>query len=722
MVTFFSLIFWSVADRNREISPASRLRSVLLKVPFGLLPGMLIIILNSVSKSVPDIFFLIVLLFVNLLPGVILTLSIRYLCERFVYSEFLIIVLLGLVFFGSVYLMFLNSFNGPGFVFYDIFLGKVQTGGEVRWIYGLSSDISVFFLNRLIAVFSGIGLIIVLSPGKRKYGVGILTLCIVSSVAFPDAFGFSRGDSSLKKILKAKVRTEHFTINYIPGVFSNKEIEYLKDQFEWEYEKVSKILIVPENYKIEAYLVNNNNFLPGGTGDNLAAFRSSKVHAKKMYLICFRDRNIPHILSLRHEIVHALTLDWSGYTASALPTVEGLAEAIERNYYLGPELHYQAAALLKKGLLPPLDSFYTNIGFLKTATAYAYDLSGSFTGFLMYKYNVGSFSRMAAGYDWHDAYGKSLLELESEWHEFLRECIVSDRNTEFLCKEYNESKKRNFFRRSVKNTQSFKDQDFSELRTKYRRFLKEKQYDEILCMLENRNDTWSIRWKASVLRRMGKQREAIQLIDGNIQREGIDRILLLSLKRNCAIDIEDWGKAIEAEEQFSDDFPDITEKYQKENMWLSILKDEKLRNIFSEALRSDKQEMYRILYDNRDLSPVISFLAANCSLLASQNRITIDFDHPNYGIIFAVSWDDSLGFIPYYELYNSYKSFLEWPGCNSETKALIFLALGRTAYHSGFYNEAEACLNSAFPLFDLPYFKIETTEWLERVKWKRMGK
>ncbi len=695
--TFLVVCFWIIADKIREDSSFYRLRGILFSCFYGLIPALFLMVLVSSFRSGQDIAIQIFFFFANLFPGLVLLLSLRYLIEKIIKSDILIFFIITVIVGLSVLLTLEQIASGPGQVFYNIFFGRIHIVGAAHESIGYLSGYSVFILNRLWVLFLGISLVIIGDGKNIAKGVAFFVIAVTVAFFMPLTFGLSSEGVFLDKIVKARVNTEHFRIHYIPGIFSRQEIELLKDQFEWEYYYVSSILSVKAENPLNVYLVNNNSFLPGGKGDNLSALGSGIFSDEKIYLICFRDKEIPHILSLRHEIVHALTLNWYSINSYSFPMIEGLAVAIDRNYNLGPQYHFESAALEHYDSLPSVDTFYNNTGFLEMPATNAYDLAGSFTGFLMYKYGAGSFSQVAAGYDWQEVYGKGLVKLEEEWRNFISSCQVSDGTA---CLLYDK------FRFAQGNKELDEDEnDISLQRKRYRELMKDRRYSEILYFLDDKDTVLATRWKASALRMLGRQDDAIAMIDSALERKDIDVSLLLPLKRNCAIDLEKWEKAMET---LSDN-----------SMMFSLLKDEKGRVVFRKALLSDKEDMCRILYENRNIHPVLSYLSANCSVMASKGKIP-DWNRPNYTILFSPWIFDETGVLPYQLLYDSYADFLEEDSSYNSEKGRIYLNLGKTAYYSSFYDEAEKCFTLAsVELSPSSIIQAEVGEWLRRVKWKR---
>jgi tetratricopeptide (TPR) repeat protein len=131
--------------------------------------------------------------------------------------------------------------------------------------------------------------------------------------------------------------------------------------------------------------------------------------------------------ALRHEIVHAVGGAVAGGPLGVparagilvdAGLVEGLAVALEvpRGEWT---THEWARAMKDLGLLPPAARLVEPAGFFSAPAARAYGASGSFLASLIETRGAAPVLRAYAGTPFAEAFGRSIAELEQDWHAFL---------------------------------------------------------------------------------------------------------------------------------------------------------------------------------------------------------------------------------------------------------------------------------------------------------------
>ena len=128
-----------------------------------------------------------------------------------------------------------------------------------------------------------------------------------------------------------------------------------------------------------------------------------------------------------HENAHKLFSDNLGDNTSFIS--EGIAMYAEAEATDKMANHISTLNYLKQQRLFPLENMMNfNIGQFPEETAVAYPASGSFVGFIIEVYGMDSFKRLYLHkYDtnndrmsrWNDVYGKTIGNLELEWHKWL---------------------------------------------------------------------------------------------------------------------------------------------------------------------------------------------------------------------------------------------------------------------------------------------------------------
>ncbi|MFQ5632171.1 MAG: hypothetical protein ACE5I1_25660 [bacterium] len=130
-----------------------------------------------------------------------------------------------------------------------------------------------------------------------------------------------------------------------------------------------------------------------------------------------------------HENMHTLAaLNWGGSSSFLSEGIAKHAEALATNK---DDNHLQTVKYMKEGKLYPLKEMVRfNIGIGGLQTQVGYPAAGSFVGFLLEAYGLSA-SKNAYSLEnrtseekekensWKKAYGKSLQELEKQWHSWL---------------------------------------------------------------------------------------------------------------------------------------------------------------------------------------------------------------------------------------------------------------------------------------------------------------
>jgi hypothetical protein len=128
-----------------------------------------------------------------------------------------------------------------------------------------------------------------------------------------------------------------------------------------------------------------------------------------------------------HENAHKLFSDNMGENTSFIS--EGIAMYAQAEATNKMENHITALNFLNQNKLFPLEIMMDfNIGQIPEETAVGYPASGSFTGFIIDTYGMNKYKELYMHkYDsspdriarWNNVYGKTIKELESEWHSWL---------------------------------------------------------------------------------------------------------------------------------------------------------------------------------------------------------------------------------------------------------------------------------------------------------------
>jgi len=268
----------------------------------------------------------------------------------------------------------------------------------------------------------------------------LLVILLVLALTRRDVGGFLPGTLRLSEFLSQKVESDHIKLSYHPGSFTPEEVSRNLGILEWAYRKNAVLLPPRSGRKVLGFLYREDEkWRLTGAEDILFA-------APPRYAIHITDAWDPNLL--RHELAHTMAAPYGlpliGVPLS-LPMTEGLADAVSQDYAVSPEAHAIIAASLKNNALPPASSFMTNLGFLKLHTRLSYAFSGSFLGFLIYKYGPQPVLASYGGKRLSEAIGKPLNALDQEWRTFLAEIPVPPEEQKVARDYYNPRTVKPFF-------------------------------------------------------------------------------------------------------------------------------------------------------------------------------------------------------------------------------------------------------------------------------------
>ncbi|MHA2620355.1 MAG: hypothetical protein V2G42_01295 [bacterium JZ-2024 1] len=242
----------------------------------------------------------------------------------------------------------------------------------------------------------------------------VLALLLVWCILRRDVDGLLPGTLRLAKYLSEKVESDHIRLYYHSGSFSPENLNTVLGTLEWAYRRNARVLPPLPDRKVSVYLYRSDE-KKRLTGAEEVVFASPARYA--VHILETSDYAL-----IRHELAHTMLAPFGLPVIRvplSLPMIEGLADAISRDYAVSSLAHTYVAGVLKNGVLPHADSFMTNPGFLKLHSRLAYAFSGSFIGFLIQKYGSEPVLAAYGGKALVRTLDKSLRDLDAEWREFL---------------------------------------------------------------------------------------------------------------------------------------------------------------------------------------------------------------------------------------------------------------------------------------------------------------
>ncbi len=267
--------------------------------------------------------------------------------------------------------------------------------------------------------------------GRRDRGLfiagGICFAVLLAGHFSRSSLGFAESDGDIREALGGTIVSPHFILHVPAERLKPEEIRLMRDEAEFEYATVSARLDValPPGAKIRIFVYPDGaakRFFIGTATTNIAKPWRREIH---LTLDSFEP-------TLRHELTHVLAAGFGRPVIDASISMglnEGLATAVAwDNEDATP--HQYAAALAQDGLLGDPVRLFGLTGFASQPGPYAYEVSGSFTKYLIDRYGIGAFKEVYAGASFPGVYGESMTTLMTEWRAFLRTVDIADLTAE----------------------------------------------------------------------------------------------------------------------------------------------------------------------------------------------------------------------------------------------------------------------------------------------------
>jgi hypothetical protein len=332
-----------------------------------------------------------------------------------------------------VYALALGYFTPAIFsynVFYGYFPGLTYDEIlEIRWplifFRGLTLLLGVVLVwlglvivgnipSNLPAWRKGKDLLLLLAGRRYRMGSVAGALLLALLYLFRCDLGWESTSGSIRRSLGGEFRSDHCTIYYSPGSYTDEEIRWVAAEHEFQLSRIMDAFYLQRVEMIESYIYPSNEVkqeLVGAGSTNIAKPWSRQIHISKQSLAG----------TLRHEMTHVVAGDF-GLPAirASLSTglVEGLAMAIDWDWG-NRTLHQYAAALRKFDLAPDISRLLTISGFATQSASISYVLAGSFCRYLIDRYGIRKMTQVYRNGDYGAVYGRPLDALIEEWHHSL---------------------------------------------------------------------------------------------------------------------------------------------------------------------------------------------------------------------------------------------------------------------------------------------------------------
>jgi len=334
---------------------------------------------------------------------------------------------------GSGFFSLLEFLLGQRQVVHNLVIGLFSLTGY----YGFDLVIppSYYIYRVLISFFSifFLGLAILMNPRGGAPGatdrligwrdviaaVGVFLFCIIF---MPDQTGLGSGHRMLENDLDNSIKTEYATLHFSRDTMDSKEIQKAAAHIDWYLAEIGEALDMELPEQIHVYLYQDGKQMELHTGARDFFFAQPwkySLHIEKDDV----SREIT-----KHELTHTIMGEFGGGifgTPYNIGVVEGIAVAVEKEYFRGPGFQEEFAAALKAGVLAPAQQTIGNVGFGATSMWKSYNMAGGFTGYLLYRYGADQYKSFYADPDTNKVYGKPLEQLNNDWEKWLDKIDVS---------------------------------------------------------------------------------------------------------------------------------------------------------------------------------------------------------------------------------------------------------------------------------------------------------
>lgn len=257
--------------------------------------------------------------------------------------------------------------------------------------------------------------------------ISVCFFTLATGHVYRDDLGFEYSEKYIQNELGRRTESDHFIFYYSGGDYNAQEMQRLKAEAEFHFNKVKRALRIQGNNskKIETYIYPNGEWKQrfiGTSTTNIAKPWKRQIH---LTAATFES-------TFRHELVHALAADF-GFPIIRASTLmglnEGLAVAVDWDEGIFSP-HQFAAAIQRENGLEHVSQLFTYTGFAVQSSSYAYLVSGSFSRYLIERFGIERYKRLFANGNFVFAFGETLENLLKGWKAYLKTIDTSGLPTE----------------------------------------------------------------------------------------------------------------------------------------------------------------------------------------------------------------------------------------------------------------------------------------------------
>lgn len=276
----------------------------------------------------------------------------------------------------------------------------------------------------------------IISKKKALVKFTLLLIFVTFFLFKNERLGFDGREKYLNKVMQYCVESDNFIFYTDKDYVFNNNIDKIADQLEFHYYILcNKFNIKPER-KIKVYLYSSPKIMEQLVGEKYLLYVKPPIGQ-----IHFTYYHWPSQV-IRHEIVHALSEEFSSNIFKVplnFGLVEGLAVGFEDDSSI-KDREITMAAALKNKHLTPLDEVFSIIkfGFGKSPARKNYQIAGAFITFLKDNYSIENIKKWYYTNNFERSYGKSLRQVEKEWHSYLKKIKIPETRNERIKKYYDD--------------------------------------------------------------------------------------------------------------------------------------------------------------------------------------------------------------------------------------------------------------------------------------------
>lgn len=392
---------------------------------------------------------------------------------------------------------------------------------------------------------------------SRNQGLFGMAAFIAIACCAGSYVGMGWGQGIIRDTLSRTRTSEHFVFHYAPAGQADIRIDGIERAAEWYWTRIGSLLELQPKRRVDLFITESSAMTRELSGPEDANARPWCV------ILTVYDATS---ITLFHELTHALDTAEARNDLTAMGLLrcrlrefadlvsfrpvffrgraEGLAQSLSEYYAYTPEAHQIQAAALKEGTLPHADVFMGFFGFRKANENNAYNLSGSFMGFLRIHYGPDRFKRfLDSREDYLTAFGKDLSALDAEWREFLSAVPINAETRMASAQQFDAQLNTTFLDDCCPKLGAREETQAKAAE----RYFFGGGYDKALelydALYASENKPLYRFQQSVVLRKMYRYSDAITVLDELLaapESGSSERLKYLEAKQGCAMEMQDW--------------------------------------------------------------------------------------------------------------------------------------------------------------------------------------